>query len=143
MTCPDNSTALVDRYMAMWNEPDPEMRGELIRDLWALNGTQILADPPETVRESAIDLQFGPPSFEVHGHAALEARVTRAYEMFIAPGEYRFQSNGARHDLLKGLVTFAWEMVSTTDGTHAGGGVEVIDLDDNGKIRRDYQFIEQ
>jgi hypothetical protein len=143
MTYTNDSIALVDRYMAMWNERDPEVRGKLIRDLWALDGAQILADPPEAARERAADLRFGPPSFEVHGHDALEARVTRAYEMFIAPGEHRFQSNGGPHDLLNGLITFAWEMVSTTDGTHAGGGVEVIDLDDNGRIRRDYQFIER
>jgi hypothetical protein len=143
MTYANDSTVLADRYMAMWNEPDPGARRELIRSLWAPDGAQILADPPEAARDTAVRLQFGPPSFEVHGHAALEARVTRAYEMFVASGEYRFQPNGARHDLLKGLVTFAWEMVSTADGTHAGGGVEVLDLDDDGKIRRDYQFIER
>ena len=143
MTYANDTIVLADRYMAMWNEPDPEVRTELIRSLWALDGAQILADPPEAARDSAVRLHFGPPSFEVHGHAALEARVTRAYEMFIASGEYRFTSNGAPHDLLKNLVTFAWQMVSTADGTHVGGGVEILDLDDNGKIRRDYQFIER
>jgi hypothetical protein len=143
MTWVNDAIVLVDRYMAVWNESDPAVRSELIRSLWAFDGAQILADPPAAARDSAMQLQFGPPSFDVHGHAALEARVTRAYEMFIARGEYRFTSNGALHGLLKGLVTFAWEMVSTADGTHAGGGVEVLDLDDNGKIRRDYQFIER
>jgi hypothetical protein len=45
--------------------------------------------------------------------------------------------------LLRNLVTLEWEMVATANGTHVGGGVEVIDLDDDGRIRTDYQFIER
>jgi hypothetical protein len=136
-------TALVDRYIALWNEPDAETRRTMIRELWALDGAQILADPPAAARDGAADLRFGPPSFEVHGHDALEARVTRAHEMFVADGAYRFQQHGGVHDLLEGLVTFRWKMVTTADGSHAAGGAEVVDLDTSGRIRRDYQFIER
>jgi hypothetical protein len=143
MTDPTETTTLVDRYIALWNEPDPEARRTMIRELWSIDGAQILADPPTSARDGAADLRFAPPSFEVHGHDGLEARVTRAHEMFVGTGEYRFEANGTARALLDGLVTFGWTMVTAAEGAHAGGGVEVIDLAADGRIRRDYQFIER
>ena len=87
-------------------------------------------------------LRFAPPSFEVHGHDGLEARATRAHEMFVATGQYRFEPDGAVRDLLDGLVTFLWKMVTVSDDARAGGGGEVVDLDANGEDRRDNYFIE-
>jgi hypothetical protein len=143
MTDFNDDRPLAERYLAMWNEPDPDRRRQLIRDTWAPDGAQILADPPDAARAEAADLRFGPPSFEVHGHDALEARVTKAYEMFIEPGDYRFHAQGPGHDLLPGVTSVAWELVSVSDGSHAGGGVDVLDLDRDGRIRRDYQFIQR
>jgi uncharacterized heparinase superfamily protein len=139
MTDPMN--ALVDRYVAQWNEPDAATRRTMVRDLWSPGGGQILADPPEAARAQAADLRFATPSFEVHGHEALDARVTRAHEMFVATGAHRFEADRPVDELLPRLVTFGWRMVSTSDGSDAGRGVEVLDLDDDGRIRRDYQFI--
>jgi hypothetical protein len=34
-------------------------------------------------------------------------------------------------------------MLSTKEGAHAGGGVDTLDLDDDGRIVTDYQFIER
>jgi hypothetical protein len=78
--------------------------------------------------------------FEARGHDALEVRVTRSYEEFIAPGEFIFRArdNAARLD---DVVKFNWEMVRTSDGTVAAVGLEVFLLDD-GRIRIDHQFIE-
>jgi hypothetical protein len=83
---------VAERYAALWNEPDPSRRREGVRALWTPNGAQVLVDPPQETRAAADQLRFRKPSFEVHGHVALEARVTRAYEMFIAPGEFVFRS---------------------------------------------------
>jgi hypothetical protein len=135
--------ALNERFVAMWNEPDATSRRTMIRDLWARDGVQILADPPEASRAQAADLGFAPPSFEVHGHDAIEVRVARAHEMFVGTGEFRFQAAHPADELMPGVVVFRWEMVATADGSHAGGGLDVLDLDSDGRIRRDYQFIER
>jgi hypothetical protein len=43
---------LADRYMALWNEPDPDRRGRMIAELWTEDGSQIL-QPPQQMREIA------------------------------------------------------------------------------------------
>jgi hypothetical protein len=144
---PDNGTAmkdlreLVDRYVALWNEPDPDTRRRMIRELWAPDGAQVLVDPPEEVRDAADRLRFSIPTLEVHGYDALEARVTRAHEMFIAPGEYVFKAGGDPSRLLSNVVGLHWTMVSRADGEPAGGGFDVLALAGDGRIRTDYQFI--
>jgi hypothetical protein len=132
---------LTDRYIALWNEPDPDVRRTLIRELWAPGGAQVLVDPPQEVRQAADQLQFSVPPFEVHGYEALDARVTRAYEMFVASGEYVFTARGEPSHLLGNVVTLGWTMVARAGDELAGGGVEVLALDDDGRIRIDYQFI--
>jgi hypothetical protein len=52
---------------------------------------------------------------------------------------FRPRDNAAR---LRNIVKFNWEMVSTTTGEVAGVGLEVLVLDDQGRITVDYQFIE-
>jgi hypothetical protein len=81
------------------------------------------------------------PTLEVRGYAAIQTRAARAYQEFVAPGEYVFRprDNAAR---LRNIVEFNWEMVSTTTGEVAGVGLEVLVLDDQGRITVDYQFIE-
>jgi hypothetical protein len=77
---------------------------------------------------------------EAVGLAALEARVTSAYEEFIAPGKFSFRR---RDDVerLADVVKFRWEMVFE-DGEVAGVGLEFLVLAHDGRIRRDFQFIE-
>ncbi len=130
---------LAERYIALWNEPDPGVRRKLIQDVWAPGGAQIL-EPPEAVRDAATSLAFEAPPLEAHGHEALEARVTRAYEMFIAPGEFVFRARGTA-SRLHDVVSFAWEMAPAAGGDAVGGGRDVFVLDDAGRIRIDYQFI--
>jgi len=131
-----------ERYLAVWNESDPDRRRRRIAELWAPGGGQILVDPPQEVREAADHHQFLVPPLEVHGHEALDARVSRAYDNFIAAGEYRFAAAGEPARLLPHVVSLPWEMVTVAGGEHAGGGVTVVELDGDGRIRLDYQFIE-
>jgi hypothetical protein len=135
-----NPKELVDRYVALWNEPDPEARREAIRQLWARDGAHML-EPTQEARSAADALAVVPPPFEARGYEALEARVTRAYEEFVAPGEYAFRprDNVSR---LANVVKFNWEMVPTSGGDVAAIGLDVFVLDDDDKIRVDYQFIE-
>ena len=133
---------LVDRYVALWNEPDPDFRRQAIRELWPPDGAQVLVDPPEEVRDAAARLAFPMPTLEVHGYDALEARVTRAHEMFIAPGEYVFELGGSPSCLLDNFVSLSWTLASRADGEKAGGGLNVLALGGDGRIRIDYQFVE-
>jgi len=137
---PSAPQSLADRYAAVWNEADADRRRAEIADLWASDGVHLL-QPPQDLRKAAVNLGFDRPVLEARGQEALEFRVRRAYEDFVAPGTYRFRS---RHDAerLADLVTFHWEMVREDDGEVAGVGREILVLDRDGRIARDYQFVE-
>jgi len=140
MTDHHDPTTITERYVSLWNEPDPTLRRQLIRELWPSDGRQVL-DPPEDLRRIARSVGFGAPTLEARGYDALEARVARAHEEFVAPGSYRFRSRGnaARlHDVVK----FNWEMVSTADEEVVGTGLDIFVLDGDGRITVDYQFVE-
>ena len=76
---------LVSRYMAVWNQPDATLRRKAIHELWAEDGAHIL-QPPQDIRKAARGLGFASAVLEARGHDALEVRVTRAYEDFVASG---------------------------------------------------------
>jgi hypothetical protein len=130
---------LVGRYVAVWNEPDAELRRKAVAELWAEDGVQIL-QPPREIREAAAALGIT-PILEARGHDALDVRVTRSYEEFIAPGEFFFRARD-NADRLAGVVKFNWEMVPTGGGEPAGAGLEILVLGEDDRIRTDYQFIE-
>lgn len=128
---------LVQRYVAVWTEPDPAARRKAIEQLWTEDGAHVL-HPPVEIREAATALGFVNTTLEARGYDEIEARVARAYNDFVAPGEYVFQASGSAvrlHDIVK----FRWEMVPVGGGEAAGGGVDVFVLD-YGRVRTDYQF---
>jgi hypothetical protein len=135
-----DSGELATRYVAAWNEPDPQRRRDMVRGLWAADGAQVL-EPPQEIRDAGAALGMT-ARLEAHGHDELEDRVARAYDDFVAPGEFTFRSRGntAR---LGDLVKFNWEMVRADDGEVAAVGLEILQLDHDGQIRLDYQFIER
>jgi hypothetical protein len=119
MTNIENFTA---RYVTMWNEGDPAARHDLVVKLWAPDGRNFTQ------------------SFAVHGHQEIEARVTRAYETYVAPGTYLFRSAkpAATHH---GAIRIDWEMIEPRSGAAAATGSEFIILDNQGRIAEDYQFL--
>ena len=130
------------RWFALWTEADPQARSRQVADLWAINGTQVLVDPPQEVRDAATALAFPVPRLEVRGHDEIERRVTQAYAMFVEPGEYTFQAAAGDAVLLApALVGLGWDMVTVADGTVAGSGYDVMVLDDDGRILLDHQHI--
>jgi hypothetical protein len=135
-----NLTELVDRYVAVWNEPDPERRRGMIHDLWADNATHLL-QPPADIKASAAAVGMV-PVLEICGHQALEQRVTRAHDQFVAPGTFTFRSR-ANPERIRDLVKLNWEMIRKEDGEVAAVGLELLFLDDRDRILTDYQFIEQ
>ena len=89
-----DDTELSERYVALWNEPDPATRSEQVRTLWREDGRHLLHGAGR-VRDRAAALGFPPAALEVRGHDALEFRVGRAYAEFVAPGDFRFRGRGA------------------------------------------------
>jgi hypothetical protein len=63
---------LVDRYVAVWNQPDAERRRKAITQLWTEDGVQHL-QPPQEVREAATRLGLT-PTLEARGHDELGVR---------------------------------------------------------------------
>ena len=133
---------LTRRWFSLWTEADAHARSKQVADLWATNGVQVLVDPPQAMRDAATELAFPVPHLEVRGHGEIDRRVTRAYEMFIEPGEYTFKPAAGDAVLLApALVGLAWDMVTVTDGTVVGSGYDVLALDGDGRILLDHQHI--
>ena len=113
--------ALVDRYIAVWHEQDAERRRKRIAELWVEDGVQFTR------------------SREIRGYQALEERVEAAHEEFVKTGGFVFRQSGDVNEHHNAL-TFRWEMVPFTGGEVAGAGTIFLLLNDDGRIRFDYQF---
>jgi hypothetical protein len=135
-----NAEQLADRFIALWNEPDPERRRRMIAELWTEDGSQVL-QPPQEMREIAARPGLGmAATLEARGHAELEARAATAYEQWVGSGELSFRR---RDDVeqLDDVVKFHWEAVSP-DGEVTAVGLDFLVLGAEARIRRDYVFIE-
>ena len=71
----DNLTELLDRYIAMWNEADPERRRALIAEVWTE------------------DARYVDPVLQAEGLASIDAMVCGVHERF--PG-HRFRRTSER-----------------------------------------------
>jgi hypothetical protein len=133
-------TELVNRFVGLWNDPDPDSRRATIRELWSEDGGQVL-QPPQEMREAAAAIGFPDPRLEVRGHEEIERRVTRAYEDFVAGAGFAFRGRG-NVERLDDVLKFNWEMVPAAGGDVQAVGLEVFLLDRDGRIRTNYAFIE-
>jgi hypothetical protein len=130
-------TTFAERYVAIWNEPDAAARRAAVAALWTEDAVQYLR-PSEPARDAAAELDVE-AVFIMRGHAELERRVTRAYEQFVGSGQMTFRLAGdvvRVHDAVK----LAWEGVGP-DGEALGGGVDILLLAADGRIRTQYQFV--
>ena len=114
--------ALAERYVAVWNEPDAELRRRRIAELWTPDGANLTK------------------SLEARGYEALEARVRTSHEKWVRDGGCFFRPCDAQGN--HGAVRFKWEMVSMSAGEVISVGYDFLVLADDGRIRTDYQFIE-
>jgi hypothetical protein len=131
---------LADRYVALWNEPDPERRRGMIAELWTEDGSQVL-QPPQEMREIAASAGIGmAATLEARGHAELEARAATSYEQWVGSAGLSFRRRDDVDRLLD-VVKFHWEAVSP-DGEVTAVGLDVLILGADGRIRRVYTFIE-
>ena len=113
---------LADRYAAVWNEPDPTARRRAIAALWAPDGVHYVRDR------------------EYCGHQALEERVSSAYDKNVRLAGNRFRAV-RNAQALRNVVEFNWEMLPASGEQVLAVGLELVILDDDQRIVRDYQFI--
>jgi hypothetical protein len=134
-----SAAELADRYVALWNEADPDRRRELIAGLWAEDGEYIL-QAAEEARKIAAGPGVGANAvFEVRGHVEIEARAASAYDHWVASEGWSFRRRGDA-DRVRDVVKFHWEAVDK-DGEVTGVGLNFLVLAGDGRIMRDYVFV--
>jgi uncharacterized protein len=118
----DESVAdFVDRYVAVWNEPDPARRAEAVAALWAEDGVEFT------------------DTREHRGHQAIEARVAEAHGQFIATGESHVAA-GDNAVQLHGALSFTIMLVPAGRDTAFWAAEVFVILSEDGRIQCDYQF---
>lgn len=118
----DEASALVEQYLAVWNESDAEERRCRIAELWAENGAQVSATSVH------------------HGRSAIEAKASKIYDAYGAKGLVFAPSrrSHAHHD----VVSFQWQRRSWEDAAVEAAGCDLLILDADGRICLDYQYEE-
>jgi hypothetical protein len=113
----------IAQYVATWNEPDADIRRKWIPGVWSERASLY-----NRIKE-------------YHGHAGVEAAVQRSHDLFGSRGFlFRPREQPVSHH--RG-VRFTWEMITPVDGTVDSIGTQFLLLEDDGRIRLDYQFIER
>jgi hypothetical protein len=131
---------LADRYLALWNEPDADRRRRMIAELWTEDGSHIL-QPPQEIREIAASPGLGMAAIlDARGYEEIEARVASAYEHWVAAEGLSFRGRDDA-ERLGDVVKFHWEAVGK-DGESFGAGLNVLVLGADGRIQRQYTFVD-
>ena len=133
------ATALTEKYIGLWNEPDAEQRRRTIAELWVEDGRHIL-QPPEEIR--AVAAQPGialTPILMAQGYEEIEARATSVYEHWVGSEGLSFRPRDDA-DRLGDVVKHHWEAVAK-DGEVFAVGLSILVLAADGRIERDYTFI--
>ena len=105
--------AVVDTYIAMWNEDDATARAELIEQAWVADGA------------------YRDPLLAADGHAALSEMVETVHQHY--PGQ-RFARLTAV-DEHNGFARFGWHLAGD-DGTVTVAGIDIAELAPDGRLRR-------
>src|ERR671915_2623518 len=133
------AAGLAEKYLALWNEPDPDRRRGMIAELWAEDGRHIL-QPPQEIRGIAAQPGIGMTAIlQAQGYEEIEARATSAYEHWVGSEGLSFRGRDDA-DRLGDVVKFHWEAVAK-DGEPFAVGLNVLVLAADGRIKRDYTFI--
>jgi hypothetical protein len=131
---------LADRYVGLWNEPDADRRRRTIADLWTRDGRH-LVQPPQEVRRIAAQPGIGLTAvLEASGHDEIAARVASAHEHWVGSEGLRFRRRDDAEQL-GDVVEFRWEALDK-DGERVAGGLHVLVLSADGRIERDYTFVD-
>src|SRR5918999_4200040 len=89
-----SAAGLAEKYLALWNEPDPDRRRRMIAELWTENGRHIL-QPPQEIRGIAAQPGIGLTAIlEARGHEEIEARAASVYEHWVGSEGLTFHGRG-------------------------------------------------
>lgn len=114
------ATNVIDRYFAVWNEPDVGRRQNLIAQTWT---------------ESASYLD---PLMHGEGHAGIDAMVQQVQAQFAG---HRFRQTGAvdqHHDRLR----FSWEL-APADGPAVVAGTDFGIVASDGRLQAVTGFLDR
>ncbi|NJO23553.1 MAG: nuclear transport factor 2 family protein [Sphingomonadales bacterium] len=112
---------LVDRYIAVWNEPDAKVRSKAIAALWTEGAT------------------FTDPLADVEGHEGIGAVIAKAREMF--PGcAFRALPNVDGHH---NVARFGWELMPEAGGESIAAGFDVAVLAEDGRVSSILGFLDK
>lgn len=112
---------VVDRYIAVWNEPDADARRRVVAELWTEDGT------------------YTDPLAAAEGHEAVEAVIAGAREQFPGHVFKLFGDIDAHHD----VVRFGWELVPEGGDESVVVGFDVAVATSNGSLRNVYGFLDK
>jgi hypothetical protein len=113
---------LANRYVAAWNETDPAHRREAIESLWTEDGQHYV------------------DTLQAIGYPALEERIRGSHNKNVAAAGNRFRAvRDARQ--LSDAVTFHWQMLPASSEAVLAIGLEILIVNDAGRILTDYQFV--
>ena len=114
---------VIDRYVAVWNEPDATARRHAIERLW---------------REDAV---YTNALAQRRGHDAIAAGVTFSHDKWVGTG-HAFRCG--RIDEHHNVIRFVWHMYGPSDAEGpVSTGTNFIILDDDGRIAADHQFVDR
>ncbi|MFH9355320.1 nuclear transport factor 2 family protein [Kitasatospora sp. NPDC017646] len=115
---------IVQRYVAVWGEPDPAARERAVAELWVPDGVEFV--------EGA---QF-------RGHAGLVDRVAEAYGLFVATGDHRVTYDhrvSVHDDVVMFTIQLTYAKGAQVDEVAFAARVFLV-LDDSGRILQDYHL---
>ena len=104
------------------NEPDPTARREAIAKLWRSDGVHYVG------------------TREARGHAALAERISGSHDKNVRDAGHAFRA-AKNAQALRQVVTFNWEMIDPSSADVLAVGLEFLQLDADGRIASDFQFI--
>ena len=113
--------AVVDKYIAVWNETDASARRKKIDDLWAQNGVYV------------------DPLASVTGRDGFDQVVGGAQGQFQGLTFVRGRTFDEHHN----VVRFTWELVPAAGAEAIVIGFDVAALDDDGLISSVHGFIDK
>ena len=113
-------TAIVERYVAVWNEPDARRRLDRVATLWGEHGAHVNPDASHV------------------GSDAITGEATRVWAMCGAQGQ-RFRCAG-RVDGHHDAVRMDWELLGADGAAVLASGTNLLLLQTDGRLQRDVQF---
>lgn len=113
-------TATIDRYFALWTEPDATRRRDLIAETFAENAT------------------YTGPLLDGAGHDGIAQLATRLNENLRGHRFVRTSEIDSHHD----AVRYAWKIIPLDGGDPFAAGVDIGVLDEHGRLKSVTAFID-